>query len=593
VGGRPVLFNPCCVRLGNGPSTEQKIVHIGPGRGLAVLLLWSFLINPTWAVGGGEYMERPSERPLSRPEFSPRTSPENFTLPLVPEDASSTGQEANQHKLFIKRIVVVGNTVFPDRDLRSIVQPFEGRAVTVAELENLRQMLSKRFVEHGYVNSGAIIPSNAYTGGELRIQIIEGHLDEIRVKGQERLREAYVANRLQGDREKPLNIQELQDRFQVLLSDPLISRMNGRLLPGAVLGHSILDVDVKRARPYHLTLFADNHRPPSIGAEGFGVSAWVRNITGLGDALDFTFINSDGSTRYAGGLSLPLNDWGTLANFRFDQGDATVVEAPVDKLSIESRVHNLEGGLSHIIINTLNRRLNFGIALAIRENETTLLGRPFSFVPGESTGRTQATVWRVSQDFLQRWEDQAFEFRSTFSVGMDALGATSKTSDDFPSSEFFVWLGQAQYAYRLLNNGSQFVLRSNAQFSNARLLPLEQMAVGGVGTVRGYRENHLVRDNGYNVSLEFHYPVINGDGPNAKHRITLIPFMDYGRAWNYGGNAKGQQISLHSIGIGLNWQLSPVSLDLYYGYALIRAQPHTAGDLQDDGIHFQVRVDAL
>jgi len=96
----------------------------------------------------------------------------------------------------------------------------------------------------------------------------------------------------------------------------------------------------------------------------------------------------------------------------------------------------------------------------------------------------------------------------------------------YPSSEFFIWLGQAQYAWRMLDDGTQLVLRGNAQFSDSPLLPLERIAVGGFNTVRGYRENQLVRDDGFSISTEFHYPLIGGDIHSA-HKLTLASFMDY------------------------------------------------------------------
>ena len=90
--------------------------------------------------------------------------------------------------------------------------------------------------------------------------------------------------------------------------------------------------------------------------------------------------------------------------------------------------------------------------------------------------------------------------------------------------------------------------------------------MGGVGTVRGYRENHLVRDEGYSLSLEFRYPIIGENDPSTRHRFTLIPFMDYGEAWNLDGGSE----ALHSAGIGFNWEFRPLYAEFYYGYAINR-----------------------
>ena len=315
----------------------------------------------------------------------------------------------------------------------------------------------------------------------------------------------------------------------------------------------------------------------------------MRNLTGLGEVLDFTLTTSEGSNRYFGGVSVPVNDWGTQIFFRFDEGDSKVVEKPVDRLDIKSQVHSLEGGISHPIFSSLSQRLNLGLLLAIRENETSLLGQPFSFIPGESGGRNQATVWRVFQEYSGRLDRHAIALRSSFSIGMNALGATPENTPRFPDGEFFAWLGQAQYAWLLTEAGAQLVLRGTAQFSNNPLLPLERIAVGGVSSVRGYRENYRVTDQGINFSLEFRYPIVDNTALGTAHRLTLMPFVDYGEAWDKHQDSE----SLYSVGIGLNWELRPLYADFYYGYALTRRVPDFNNDLQDDGIHFQVRLDLL
>jgi hemolysin activation/secretion protein len=47
---------------------------------------------------------------------------------------------------------------------------------------------------------------------------------------------------------------------------------------------------------------------------------------------------------------------------------------------------------------------------------------------------------------------------------------------------------------RFDTRGDQYVLRNDLQLAKDPLLPLEQFTVGGASTVRGYRENQLVKD---------------------------------------------------------------------------------------------------
>ncbi|MCX7075970.1 MAG: BamA/TamA family outer membrane protein [Methylococcales bacterium] len=548
--------------------------------GKLVHVVAALLTPNVWAVGIAQSTDRPSLQQPSRPDFL--SEKQGFTLPKIPDTNTLTPQREN---IYIAQYQFQGNTVFDESQLQTLTLPYKARTVRIDELEDLRQQITHFYIDHGYINSGARILSNALKEGILTFDIVEGKLDDVQIHGQERLNENYIKNRLLND--EPLNINDVKEKFQLLLTDPLISSMQGSLLPSAQSNRSILSIDVIRARPYQVTFFGNNYRPPSVGGEGGGVSSWVSNLTGLGDTLNFTFQASEGTRLYSGGWSMPIFNQGTQVYFNFTEGDSWVMESPADNTDITSKVHNIEGGISHPLIENLQRKLIIGSSFAVRQNDTRLLGNSFSFNEGVNSGHTQATVVRFFQEHIERREAQVLALRSTFSVGLNALGSTPQTNINFPSSEFFAWLGQGQYAHQVLDNGSQIVLRGHVQVSNSSLLPIEQIAVGGVNTVRGYRENELVRDEGFSNSVEFHYPLFGE--PNAKQVLSLVPFVDYGGAWNRNQSAR----YLLSTGLGLNWKFDQFNAEFYWAHKLNAPEINQHHDLQDEGIHFQLKLDAF
>lgn len=439
------------------------------------LLAFLLTVNGTsaFAINGTETPDRPSARGTDAPTPLPNQPPPSFILPSAPSAHSS---EPPKKAFIIGEFCFEGHSTFKTEELRRIAAPFTGKPISIADLEELRQRLTHYYIDHGYINSGAIVPYNPLKKGAFRYQVVEGQLDGIRLKGQGRLRESYIKNRLLKESTQPFNINTLQENFQLLLTDPLITRMNGRLQPGAALGHSFLDVDVTHARPYQLSVFSNNYRPPSIGGEAVSGSGSVRNLTGLGDFLNLSFTISEGSTRYFGLWSVPVNDDGTQVYFQFDEGNSSVIEEPLNNINIDSKVHNLEGGINHPVIDSLKRRVTIGGTFAVRENETRLLGEPFSFVKGLDDAHNQATVVWLSQDWIERWERQAISLRSTFSVGLDALGSTPEKNTSNPDSEFFAWLGQVQFVRRVLDNGAQSsstkVLRSTPSNRNCMMVTI-------------------------------------------------------------------------------------------------------------------------
>jgi hemolysin activation/secretion protein len=143
---------------------------------------------------------------------------------------------------------------------------------------------------------------------------------------------------------------------------------------------------------------------------------------------------------------------------------------------------------------------------------------------------------------------------------------------------------------RLFNTQNQLLLRVTGQWTDDPLLALEQISVGGSESVRGYRENQLVRDRGIVSSVEFRVPVLfDKAGAGIVH---LAPFFDVGGGWNVRGSPS--PTTIYSTGLGL--LVAPnkhISAQLYWGYRLRHVDRPPDRDLQDLGLHFRVNIQAF
>ena len=540
----------------------MKRLH--PWHGTAVgCLLTSLLLTPT-AVGAQG----------------------SFVLP--PLDASGSPQTAQT--ITVQKVSFNGNTVISSDELQSVAAPYMGRPISPDEVEELRQTLSRLYVDRGYVNSGVLrSPSNANSAGDtLAFDVIEGHLTAIRLHGMGRLDERYITRRLSHITDGPFNMEVLRERYQLLLTDPLIEHMNARLMPGEQPGEATLDVDVTLARPYQFMVFANNYRPPSIGANAIGLNASFRNLTGYGDLLEASLQNAPPSGaigRASLAWSMPLGFSGTRFSLALDQGDSSVVEQPAAALGITSQLASVDVGLSQTLTESLTHKFALGLNHVRRESRTLLLGTPFSFTPNEPEGVIRETLWRLWQDYSYRTPRQVLALRSTFTQGRNNLtdAAGLPAAADSAARSFTTWMGQLQWARQVATNGAQAVARVTLQRSADRLLALDGISVGGVNSVRGFRENELVRDEGEYINLEFDYPALrNAAGLN----VNLIPFVDFGAA----RNLRGPNSTLSSAGLAVRLLYKAFTADLVLAKRL--QQPDTTssagGTLQDAGIHLQV-----
>lgn len=507
-----------------------------------------------------------------------------FELPPV---AASDDAAIKDAGAVVRRIAFRGNRDVPTATLETLGAPFLNRPLGAGDIEELRQRVTRHYVDLGYVNSGAVLAADARRDDTLTLDIVEGRVATIRLKGLERLHEDYVVGRLVRADDETLNVEQLRERFQRLLDDPLFERMNARLMPGSRLGEAILDVEVARARPWWLSVAANNYRPPSIGETAVNLAGGVRNLTGYGDQLDASLQHADGGLG-RGSLSwqMPLNQRGTRLSLQLDHGRSSVIEEPMSVLDIESTLDSKDVGLSQTLHETLGSRFTVGVNRLWRENRTELLGMPFSFVPGEPGGVTRVRSWRFWQEYSLRSERDALALRSTFSWAHNNLQPVSglPAGTAVPAHDYRTWLGQAHYARQLHAGGTQLVLRGTLQASNRHLLALDQLAIGGAATVRGYRENLMLRDAGAVLNAELDHPLVRN--PGAGLNLSVIPFYDIGRGRNR--NEAGDSIS--SVGVALRNRWQGTFVDLAVAHRLTHPESVDAlqGSLQDKAVHVQV-----
>jgi len=518
-----------------------------------------------------------------RPRFVP--PPGAFILPPVtpPVQAPAVGDP----RVAIQGVAFTGNSAISTADLNAVARPFVGRRAGAAEVEELRQAITRLYVERGYVSSGAVLES--MTGsGLLTYRVVEGRLIAVRLRGLDGLDERYVARRLARDDEGPFNVEILRERFQILLGDPLFARMNARIVPGPAPGEAILDVDIERAPAHGLVAYANNYRPPSIGANGMGLRGWLRNVTGWGDVIEGSIEDSwewNSGIRLSLSARAPLNASGTAAFARYERGRTSVIQEALQVLDIRSVLESAEAGITQSFGETLRERTTLGVSFLARENRTTLLGLPFSFVPGEPEGRTRTGTIRFWQEYAWRSERDAFVARSTFSLVRTNLQVDPEiVSPQRPDRRYEFWLGQAQYARRLTESGAQAIVRATIQRTHDRLLPLDALPIGGVASVRGYRENELIRDVAQVFNLELEWPAWrHRDRPIT---ATLIPFADYA----HGRGTNQVPATLTSVGVAgrVVWGRLTAALALAHKLGHPAAVNVRSGTLQDHGVHFEV-----
>ncbi|HEX5065073.1 MAG TPA: ShlB/FhaC/HecB family hemolysin secretion/activation protein [Myxococcota bacterium] len=543
--------------------------------------------EPAFAQGIRPGDERP---PLPAPQPQAPTPPP-LELPPLPE--APEGPLAAGLRVYVARFEITGSTIFSDAELAAAVTPYTGREISSEELVAARDAVTQLYVDAGYPTSGATIPDqDDLSEGVVRLEIVEGALVAVEVTGNTRFRDIYFRSRLLRAGRAPLDVSRLERALQILQQDPWIERVEGQLEPADRLGESLLRLHVSERSSYRLRLGAANDHSPSIGSYGGSVEGWLANPIGVGDELAAWFQGSEGLLDVEGHYEIPLTSLDTTLRLRFRNTETKIVEHPFDDLDVEATSRTYAVELAQPLYRDETDAIWAGIIGEYRTTHTSVLGEDFCFEPQTaSCDDPTVSVLRQNLEWSRSTRRNVFALRSLLSLGVEAFDATTHGDADVPDGRYLAWLGQAQWAHVLPESvwGTQTLVRVDAQLTDDPLLSIERFAIGGLRSVRGYRENQLVRDSGVVVSGELRIPIWRDSLRNPL--LALVPFTDYGYGWNKGPEPPDD--TLWSLGVGLRFTPTEWLLAEIYWGGRLKDVPNPNDDLQDEGVYYRVVVDVF
>lgn len=511
------------------------------------------------------------------------------SLPAAPRPQGNPAEVRPLPRIWVKEFRFQGKLILAEAELRRLAAPYQGRTLTWQELEGLRQQLSAHLVQQGYLNSGVQVNDQQVKAGVITFTVVAGTLSTITIDNHSSFRTSYLQKRIAQGAVSPLNVTTLQQNLQLLQQDPRINKITAELRPGTEIGEGLLAVQVEENPPWTAGVSVDNGRSPAIGDLHGQLTLTRQNLLGIGDTLQGAYgLTDGGSSDYSLAGSLPLTSSDTMITIHTARTETVLVEEPFSDLNIVYQTTLWRAGVTHPFVRRPDREFRLGLAFDHKENESFLLGRPFAFFAGTDEGRGSLAIWRFSQEFAHRGARRVMALSSSFSQGENR----SLAEDPGPGVDkrFFSWSGQGKLvvSHWLFGRESQAVLQSALQLTRASLLPSERFSLGGMNSVRGYRENSYLRDNGIFASLELRVPLLTNPRADAL-TATLVPFLDAARGWN---SEQGVALGTGIIGTGVGLLLSKkrwFECRVFYGIPLGHRDT-TGNSWQDRGVHVQVRL---
>ena len=553
-------------------------------------------------TASAQVFDRPADERPPLEEFEPEVPPgPPLRLPPAPPLPPQRPPVESGLRVFVREVRVVGSTVYTQEELGLLTQPWTNRELDASEIRDLVDTVTRKYVEDGYVSSGAFLPDQDLEGGVLLVQAVEAVLADVVAEGNRWYRTGFLRRRLQATVPAPVNMNALQEQIQLLLQERGIRHIGGALRPGARPGENVLVLTVEERIPLGAEASLANDSPPGVGSLQGELDLADYSLLGVGDVLGARFEFSEGLVSEELRYDLPFTPRGTTLELRFRNANSEIVESPFDAADIEADTWTAGIGLRVPVIRTPRMQLWAGVRGERRRSTTYLFGERESFIPGPIDGIVEINVIRFISDWSWRSRSDAVSARSTVSWGIGTVdigklhASATENPSGIPDSRYAAWLGQVQWAHRFPEwaLGTTLLARTDLQLANDPLLTLEQIAVGGFGTVRGYRENLVVRDQGVVSSLELRIPLLRplSGGEIAGFRLALAPFADFGYAWNVKHTPPVKTLASLGVGLRCSWR-DRIDAYAYWGGRL-RPVPRSDSNIQDNGFHLGISVRAF
>lgn len=455
---------------------------------------------------------------------------------------AQTAPVDGEHCFEIEQIRLEGATVLDEPDQQRLRQAFAGKFLGVGGLNELLKAITQVYIDRGYITSRTYLPQQDLSTGVLRVIVVEGYLEG--VDGSELVTDRELAMAFPGREGGLLDLRELEQ-----LVDQL-NRLSSRqaqleLAPGEAVGASRVVLLGRRDKPWRAGLSRHNDGQLSTGEQQWGLSFDWDSPLGLADQLSLRATRDAVSDSYRHSHSqsliyqVPYGWWNFSysysqsyyrmqsdgGGFLFDQdGDSQTHalrgERVLHRDNVSKTAFNL--GVSH------QRTNNFILGNRIDTSSTRLSEAQLGFNHGRRIGSAFVNADLGWQRGIGAFDAQ----RAGDPQGSQPVARYNKYS---------LALSYLQ-PFTLWNEYFSFDSLAYGQKSEDVLFSPQRISIGGLSSVRGFKDQSLSGDTGgywrnqlrwrrlvtwpalrpfvheYSLALAYDVGVIHGGRYNPEHR---------------------------------------------------------------------------
>lgn len=482
----------------------------------------------------------------------------------------SIGAAAQVPAISVSRFDVRGATLLTASDIGDVLAAHTGPQ-TLAGLTTAATAVQSLYRERGFGTVVARVPEQTIADGVVRIEVTEGRLGQVLVTGNRAFERENILRSLPHLRSGTTpNLLTLDTQALVANENPA-KKLRLIFQPGLIAGEVDAVVSVVDQPPVRWSLGLDNSGRPSNGVLRSSLSYQNANVMDRDHVVHGrveTSVSQPGDNVVAAGdYRIPLyNAPATLdfvASYSLARGRG--IATPAGDFNYSGQGTSVGTRYRHLIAAAGETKQQLAIGMDVRRYENACSIGDFG-ADGCGAAGSSVSVRPLS---LSYQAERPGRFQASVQMAANPWpgGANGGTAD----FEAVRPGASARYAVLRANawgvmgaSPHLVVVRGALQASRDALVPAEQFGVGGMNTVRGYREREVVGDQGSSASVEWVVDLTKaldlapaGAAERAGSRMSVSAFVDAGFARNHLGTACRAGTSHCTLaGIGVGWQWS-------------------------------------
>lgn len=446
--------------------------------------------------------------------------------------------------VLVNAINTTSSSVLPEQELNDIKAKYINKKMNIDDINAMLVEINDLYKKRNYITAKAILPPQTIKGGVLNIELIEGKIGKIVVKGNKFTRKSYITDKFAQKHGDVFDVKQLEKDI-INFNNNNDVKLKGKIKAGGEYSETDIYLNAYEPNPFHFVPTFDNTGRDSVGLLKGGIMLANDSLLGYRDKLTLGTSLAQGTTGAYANYGFPLGNKGTKINGLFSYNHIKIVEGDFQPLRVTGNSFIYGVNVSHPLVSNKRVKLNGDIGFNFKES-TTFFDKYRTYDTPVRTLNTGLNaeindkygVWHTGHNFV---------------TGLEMLGG---------KQAFFKYEGSL-YRVQKLPKGIIGLFKASTLLSPTDKLPsIEQHQVGGSSTVRGFSEGLLIGNNGYFTSMQIILPL-----PFLPETFCKIPlretlkgelFVDHGAAYPYKpeGGSHTQYDYLTSAGLGLRINFS-------------------------------------